>query len=201
MRARVLDGQMGLFDEVDDDAMRTCLECVHVREGGEYERAHGLTFCYLRQNKLAWQHDGDDRPFQASAAQTCPKYLRGDRQSIRAFYNPKDRAAEIYAHLYPGKARCIIFHNIWECCTVAYAQCHGDWYERSKSIRDVAEFMRDGTIESRSMFAACHSLHIFDDGLDYHTCWDRCWAVKQGMPWLEAVMIDEWDYSRKEPRV
>lgn len=197
---KVPEGQLGLFDDVDDESVRTCLDCVHVRGGGEHERAHGLTFCYLRHNRLAWQDDGDDRPFPADAAQTCPKYIGEKRRSIRELYNPFDRAMSLHGLLYPGSDRDINFHRIWECCTVAYAQCPTDWFERTKSIRDVAEFIRDGRIDPPSMFKACYEVGIFDDGVDYHTCWDRCWAVKQGMSWCDALTIYEWDYSRREPK-
>lgn len=200
VRARPLDGQLGLFDGSDDESLRTCYECVHCRDSGDANRSAGLASCYLRHNNLAWQRgEMEEWQFKASTAQTCHEYMAESRRSIRELYNPFDRAMALYELLYPGNDRCIIFHRIWECCTVAYAQCPTDWFERSKSIRDVAQFIRDGIIQPRSMFNACYELGVFDGELDYHTCWDRCWAVKQGMPWHDAMKITEWDYGRKEP--
>lgn len=37
---------------------------------------------------------------------------------------------------------------------------------------------------------------IFDDKLDYHTVWDRAWAIRHGMSKEDVSRLIEWDYSK-----
>lgn len=40
---------------------------------------------------------------------------------------------------------------------------------------------------------------LLDAGLDYHTCWDRAFAARNGYTKEEVARIDEWDYRLNEP--
>lgn len=39
---------------------------------------------------------------------------------------------------------------------------------------------------------------VFDQGIDYHTLWDRCWAAKW-VPLREAMEVKCWNYNYREP--
>lgn len=39
---------------------------------------------------------------------------------------------------------------------------------------------------------------IFDEGIDYHTVWDRCWAARW-IPLQEVFEVMEWHYNYREP--
>lgn len=39
---------------------------------------------------------------------------------------------------------------------------------------------------------------MFDQGIDYHTLWDRCWAAKW-VPLVEAMEVKVWHYNYRQP--
>lgn len=39
---------------------------------------------------------------------------------------------------------------------------------------------------------------LYDEGLDYHTIWDRCWAARW-IPLQEALEVMEWHYNYRKP--
>lgn len=40
-------------------------------------------------------------------------------------------------------------------------------------------------------------LGLFDGSLDYHTCWDRAWAARQGWSKEKVAKLLEWDWNGK----
>lgn len=76
------------------------------------------------------------------------------------------------------------------------------------------EFSRWEAFERSKVLKDCHGKHqihgwslqdavdvcgIFDHSIDYHTCWDRAWAGRNGFTKEEAANVIEWDYHKKEP--
>ena len=83
-------------------------------------------------------------------------------------------------------------------------------------VRLYEEFKQWEAFDRAKVIKACHGKHkvhgwslqdaidvcgIFDHSIDYHTCWDRAHAGRNGFTKEEAANVIEWDYHKKEPRI
>ena len=67
----------------------------------------------------------------------------------------------------------------------------GEAFDRSKCLMATHGKRKvDGlTVDDLGLFTA----------EDYHTCWDRAWAAKNGYAPEQVRNIAKWDYRKKEP--
>ena len=74
----------------------------------------------------------------------------------------------------PVYDRLLDMFPFWEAC------------ERSKAMRSLSD---DVTPDDLGLFTA----------EDYHTCWDRSWALRNGLPVEQVREIQAWDYTKGQP--
>ncbi len=70
-----------------------------------------------------------------------------------------------------------------------------DAFEAAKCLRSLSGRHR---IEGWDVSDA-EALGLYDPCIDYHVCWDRCWAARRGLPKEDALGVMEWNYAKDEP--
>ena len=75
-----------------------------------------------------------------------------------------------------------------------FSQCEA--FDRAKVIKDCHGKLK---ISGWSLQDAIDVCAIFDHDIDYHVCWDRAWAGRNGLSKADAAKVIEWDYRSKEP--
>lgn len=71
--------------------------------------------------------------------------------------------------------------------------------ERLERSRDFGAVNRVRMALQRLRACPPSLMGVFDQGIDYHTLWDRCWAAKW-IPLQEVFEVAEWHYCQyKEP--
>lgn len=70
-------------------------------------------------------------------------------------------------------------------------------FDRAKVIKAVCGNIK---IPGWNLQDATDVLGIFDHGIDYHTCWDRAKAGREGFDKDSAATVIEWDYGKNRPR-